>query len=149
LTVFSGEDDETKAPGKNQTPTFAFQSRYKDGSSANHFSQLQAGIVNTYKATPSHGGMVFSYSTGQLNSRGKYTGAPMAATQTPFFNYLLGDTSLTQATKQSSTSLGYLNIGRPDPTKPNHTTVADYDAYGPPLFIAVAVLVQSSIRKPL
>ncbi|MFN7361490.1 MAG: hypothetical protein ACK5S3_03310 [Pirellulaceae bacterium] len=136
LTVFSGEDDETKAPGKNQTPTFAFQSRYKDGSSANHFSQLQAGIVNTYKATPSHGGMVFSYSTGQLNSRGKYTGAPMAATQTPFFNYLLGDTSLTQATKQSSTSLGYLNIGRPDPTKPNHTTVADYDAYGPPLFIA-------------
>jgi hypothetical protein len=136
LTVFSGEDDETKAPGKNQNPTFAFQTRYKDGSTANHFSQLQAGIVNTYKATPSHGGMVFGYSTGQLNSRGEYTGAPMAATQTPFFNYLLGDTSLTAAAKQSSTSLGYLNIGRPDPSKTNHTSVADYDAYGPPLSIA-------------
>jgi len=133
LTVFSGEDNEAKAPGKNQNPTFAFQTRYKDGSTANHFSQLQAGIVNTYKATPSHGGMVFGYSTGQLNSRGKYTGAPMAATQTPFFNYLLGDTTLTEATKQSSTSLGYLNIGQPDPAKPNHTTLADYDAFGPPL----------------
>ncbi|MFM8324975.1 MAG: hypothetical protein ACKN9U_08945, partial [Pirellulaceae bacterium] len=54
LTVFSGEDDETKVPGKNQNPTFAFQTRYKDGSSAHQVSQLQAGIGNAYKTTPSH-----------------------------------------------------------------------------------------------
>jgi hypothetical protein len=144
LTVFSGEGNEATAPGKNQNPTFAFQTRYKDGSSAHEGFKSQAGI-GTSAPPQSHGTMLFTYSTGELRTTDLFNGTPLASTQVPHFNQQLGDTKFSPAVARSSSSLGYLNLGRP--LIQNPTALANYDAYGPPLTNAAVPLFNGAPRE--
>jgi hypothetical protein len=145
LSVFSGEGNEAAAPGKNPNPTFAFQTRYKDGSGANHLSQLQAGTGGNSTPPQSHGTMLFTYSTGELRTTTTYSGSPMPATQVPHFNQQLGDTKFSPAVARSSSSLGYLNLGRP--LIQNPTALANYDAFGPPLTNASEPIFNGAPRE--